>query len=170
MSEGGISPVPREARPYQGQRAGAVSRLAAAVIDALLVALVLLAGYAGVAGFLFLIDPRGFSFPELGLIFSLTAAFIVLVVYLTVSWWITGRSYGGLVMGLRVVGRGGEDLRFIGALVRALLCAVAPIGLLWVAVSPENRSLQDVLLRTAVIYDWQPRSASNGLDHPAGQA
>jgi hypothetical protein len=30
-----------------------------------------------------------------------------------------------------------------------------PIGLLWVAVSRENRSAQDLALRTSVIYDWQ---------------
>lgn len=29
------------------------------------------------------------------------------------------------------------------------------IGLLWVAVSRENRSAQDLALRTSVIYDWQ---------------
>lgn len=36
----------------------------------------------------------------------------------------------------------------------ALACALFPIGLLRVAVSQENRSLQDVVLRTSVIYGW----------------
>jgi hypothetical protein len=35
-----------------------------------------------------------------------------------------------------------------------VLCVVFPIGLLWVAVSQDNRSAQDILLRTTVVYDW----------------
>ena len=146
MTEGGVSPIPSEARQYQGQRAGLVTRLVAAAIDGILVGLVLLLGYAGFAGLLFLIDPRGFSFPEMGLFLSLSSAFVVLVIYLTVSWWISGRTYGALVMGLRVVGHRGENMRLLGALVRAVLCGVFPVGLLWAAVNKENRSVQDVLL------------------------
>jgi uncharacterized RDD family membrane protein YckC len=152
----GVSPLPPEARPYQGHRAGLVTRLVAATIDALVVGAVLLLGYAGFAALLFLIDPRTFSFPEAGLFFSLTAALSVLVVYLTVSWWITGRTYGCHLMGLRVVGHNGGNLRLLGALVRAWFCALFPIGLLWAAVNRENRSVQDIVLRTSVLYDWQP--------------
>ena len=82
--------------------------MAAAALDGVVVTLLLLIGYAAVAVFLFLLDPRGFSFPDVGLAFSLTTAFAVLVVYQTLAWWLTGRTYGDLVMGLRVVGfRGG---------------------------------------------------------------
>ncbi len=158
MTEGGISPVPREARPYQGRRAGLVTRIVAAAIDGIVVGFALLVGYLALAGFLFLVNPRGFTFPEVGLVFSMASAFVVLVVYLSVSWWISGRSYGCLVMGLRVLSHRREHLGAGWALVRALFCAVFPIGLLWVAASRENRSLQDVLLRTSVVYDWQPRS------------
>ncbi|HEY7717206.1 MAG TPA: RDD family protein [Pedococcus sp.] len=157
MSTNGASPLPAEARPYQRHRAGVVSRAVAGAIDALLVGLVLLLGYAGFASLLFLLDPRTFSFPEPGLFFSLTAAMTVLVVYLTGSWWITGRTYGSHVMGLRVVSYNGSNLRLAGALLRALFCAFFPIGLLWAAVNRENRSLQDIVLRTSVLYDWQPR-------------
>lgn len=166
MSEGGVSPLPREARPYQGQRAGLVTRLVAAVIDGVVVMLVLLAGYLGWAGLLFLVDPRGFGFPDASLFMSLAAGFVVVVVYLGGAWWISGRSYGCLVMGLRVVSFRGERMQFVGAFVRAVLCAVFPIGLLWVAVSRENRSAQDLFLRTSVIYDWQPRGAAGRQNHP----
>jgi len=160
---GGVSPIPREARPYQGRRAGLVTRLVAAVIDAAVVGLTLLAGYFGLAALLFLVDPRGFSMPHAGLVFSLAAAFAVTVVYLTAAWTLSGRTYGYLVMGLRVLGRGGRTLGFTGCAVRAVFLAVLPIGVMWVAVSRENRSLQDLVLGTAVVYDWQPRGA-NG--HP----
>jgi len=166
MSEGGVSPVPREARPYQGQRAGLVTRLVAAVIDGLVVALVLSAGYVALTAVIFLVDPRGFSFPQPRLVFSLAMGFLVLVVYFTIAWRISGRTYGSLVMGLRVVGYRGENLRVVGAFVRALFCAVFPIGLVWVAVSRENRSVQDIVLRTSVVYDWQPKAAPGSPPAP----
>jgi uncharacterized RDD family membrane protein YckC len=143
-----------------------VTRLVAAVIDGVVVMLVLLAGYVAWAGLLFLIDPRDFTFPDASLFMSLAAGFVVVVVYLTASWWISGRSYGCLVMGLRVLSYRGERLRLPGALVRAAFCAVFPIGLLWVAVSSENRSAQDLLLRTSVIYDWQPTGGPGRQNHP----
>lgn len=153
----GVSPLPREARPYQGRRAGVVTRVLAATIDGAVVCLVLAAGYVGFAGVLFLFDPRGFTFPDAGLVFSIVAGLAVLVIYLTLAWWLSGRSYGCLVMGLRVVNHRGARLRLTGAFVRALFCAALPVGLLWVALSRENRSVQDMVLRTSVIYDWQPR-------------
>ena len=154
-----ISPVPREARPFQGQRAGLVTRLVAAVLDALVIGVVLLGGYLGLVGILFLIDPRSFQVPDLNPFFSLTAAFCVAVVYLTVFWTLSGRTYGYLVMGLRVLGIGGRRLRFFGALIRAAFVVVFPIGIVWVPISRHNKSAQDLVLGTRVVYDWEPRAA-----------
>src|SRR6478736_609878 len=127
-----ISPVPREARPFQGQRAGIVTRLIAAVLDSFVIGAVLLGGYLGLVGLVFLVDPRSFQFPDLGLVFSLAAAFAVAVVYLTVFWTLSGRTYGQLVMGLRVLGHGGRPIRFFGAAVRAVFVVAVSIGILWV--------------------------------------
>jgi uncharacterized RDD family membrane protein YckC len=166
VGDGGVSPLPREARQYQGRRAGLVTRMVAAGLDGVVVALVLLAGYSAVTVFLFMIDPRGFSLPEVGLLFSMASAFVVLVIYQTLAWRLTGRTYGGAVMGLRVVNHRGDRLRLMGAFARSLFCAFVPIGIMWVAVSPENRSLQDVVLRSSVVYDWQPTAGSH---HPVEQ-
>jgi uncharacterized RDD family membrane protein YckC len=54
-----------------------------------------------------------------------------------------------------VVGRSGGTLRLATALARAVICALVPLGLLWTAVSRQNRSLADLLLRTSVVYDWR---------------
>jgi uncharacterized RDD family membrane protein YckC len=151
---GGVSPIPRQARAFQGRRAGVFSRLAAAVIDAVVVGAVLAVGYATTAGISFMLDPRAFTFPRTSLAFNMTTAFAVTLGYLTGAWRLVGRSYGKAVMGLRVVGPRGRRLRFTGALLRAFACTVFPIGLLWCAVSPESRSVQDLLLRTSVVYDW----------------
>jgi uncharacterized RDD family membrane protein YckC len=151
---GEVAPVPRRARPFQGQRAGVFSRLAAAVVDTLVVGALLGTGYAVIAGLLFMLDPRAFAFPRASLAFNMTVAFVVTVVYLSAGWALAGRSYGKVVMGLRVLGPRARRLRLPGALLRALACTLLPIGLLWCAVSPQNRSLQDLLLRTSVVYDW----------------
>jgi uncharacterized RDD family membrane protein YckC len=151
-----ISIVPREARPYQGRHAGLVTRLTAGVVDAIVVAVALLAGYVGVNGVLFLLDPRGFQFTEAEPLLSGATWLLVLIVYLTVAWSTTGRSYGCRVMGLRVVSRRGRRLRPPIALLRAAFCALFPIGLLLCAGGKRHSSLQDLALRTSVIYDWRP--------------
>ena len=96
---------------------------------------------------------------------SVTAGLVLLVLYLTVAWSIIGRTYGCHVMGLRVVSRRGKRLRPLVALLRAVLYVMFPIGLLFCAGGVGRRSLQDLVLRTSVIYDWLPRSAVTG-DHP----
>lgn len=159
MTEHEISPVPREARPYQGQPAGVVSRLAAAAVDAGVVGLVLLAMYLALFAARFMLDPRSFRPPNLSLAFNLTVTLVVAILYLTAAWSMTGRSYGKLLMGLRVLGPEGRRLRLAGAFLRAVLCVVLPVGLMWSALSPANRSIQDVLLRTRVVYDWRPRGS-----------
>jgi uncharacterized RDD family membrane protein YckC len=152
----GASRIPLEARPYQGHRAGVVSRFVAAAIDVFVVTLVLLGMYAGWATFLFLVDPEGFTFPEVPAAGALFIGFDVLVIYLTVAWALNGRTWGANVMGLRVVNYQGQRLRPVGAFLRAVFCAAFPIGLFWCVVSRQNRSVQDVVLRTSVVYDWQP--------------
>ncbi len=155
-----ISLVPREARPYQGTRAGLVTRLLASAVDALSVTVALLVAYAGFNGVLFLISPRDFEFASASALLSVTTALLALVVYMTAAWSITGRTYGDHVMGLRVVGRRGQRVWLPTALLRAAFCVGFPIGLLWCGVSSSRRSLQDVVLRTTVIYDWRPRRAT----------
>jgi uncharacterized RDD family membrane protein YckC len=129
--------------------------MAAAILDALVVLAILLIGYGLLAGLAFMVDPLGFTFPRVSWLFNLTVALAVTVAYLMAGWTISGRTYGKLVMGLRVRGPDDRRLRPVGALVRALACVLFPIGLLWSAVSATNRSVQDILLRTKVIYDWR---------------
>jgi uncharacterized RDD family membrane protein YckC len=155
-----ISLVPREGRPYQGARAGLVTRLVANVVDAVTVSIALLALYLGLNALLFLISPSDYQFASASVVLSVTVALLAMVLYMTAAWSITGRTYGDHVMGLRVVGRRGDSVWPPVALLRAVLSVGFPIGLLWCGVNGSRRSLQDVLLRTAVIYDWRPRRAT----------
>ncbi len=153
------SALPAPARGFQGQPAGVVTRLSASAVDLLLVIVSLGVIYGVIAGVAFLAHPHSFSWPA-GVGWSIPVIGFVLVwPYLALSWIATGRTYGDALLGLRVVDRRGRRLHAVVAAARALLCVVFPIGLLWVAVSANNRSVQDILLRTAVIYDWAPRDS-----------
>jgi uncharacterized RDD family membrane protein YckC len=133
-----------------------VSRVVAAVLDLLVLLVLLAVGYLAVNATSFIVRPRTFE--------PLTAAQPVVlavaggsaVVYLAGTWWMGGRSYGCHVMGLRVVDRRGRPPRLLVAVLRATTYVVFPIGLLWCAVTGSRRSLQDLLLRTYVVYEWMP--------------
>ncbi len=58
-----VDPIPREARPFQGHRAGLVTRIAAAAIDLGIVLIALGVCYLAVFAFLFLLNPRNFTVP-----------------------------------------------------------------------------------------------------------
>jgi uncharacterized RDD family membrane protein YckC len=152
-----IDPVPREARPFQGHRAGLVTRTAAGAIDVGIVIIALGVCYLGVFAVLFLLDPRNFTAPRPSPFVAYAAGSLLLTLYLAVSWMGNGRTYGDHVMGLRVVSHRGRRLHPLLALARAAIYVIFPIGLLWVVVSGQNRSLQDLVLRTSVIYDWGVR-------------
>jgi len=154
MSTHVVDAVPREARPYQGRRAGVVSRLAANTVDFVVIALVVAGGYFGLCAVLFLWSPTAFTFPETSWTVLLIAAGAVAFFYLTVSWATTGRTYGDHLLGLRVLNFRGGRMQVAGAAARAAFCVVFPIGILYALVSPANRSVQDVLLRSSVVYDW----------------
>jgi uncharacterized RDD family membrane protein YckC len=152
-----ISPVPREARPYQGRTAGVISRFTACAIDGALVTLLVLGGYASANVVLFMLDPRGFRFLDVSAAFLLGAGIVLAVLYLAGCWAVTGRSYGCHVMGLRVVDRRQRRPGPLLALLRAGFCVLVPIGLVWCAVSRSRSSVQDLVLGTSVVYDWRPR-------------
>jgi uncharacterized RDD family membrane protein YckC len=147
--------LPPAARAFQGRRAGVVTRTAASVIDGIVVVALLVGAYCVVAGAKFMVNPHTFTFPEVSAFLGLTSFFFVLVGYLTATWATTGRSYGDHVMGLRVRGRHGRRLGWAWSFIRAVACAVFPIGLFWVLLSRDNYSVQDLLLRTSVVYDWR---------------
>ena len=151
-----VAAVPPEARGYQGQRAGLVSRVLASAVDLVVVIGTVAVGYLAVSMVLFLWDPGHFHFPAPDRTWLLTAGGVVLFCYLSVSWLVNGRTWGDFLLGLRVVNYQGEPLRVAGAVARSALCVVFPIGILWVAVSRANRSVADVVLRTSVVYAWGP--------------
>ena len=165
MSAPELSPVPKEARPYQGETAGIVTRSVANTIDAIVVWAMVAACYLGIVVVKFLLDPRGFTWPDANFLLGITFTLFLSVVYLWLSWWLLGRSYGKHVMGIRVAGRRGRKLGPVRALARAAFCVFFPIGFFWCAISPRRHSIQDIAVYSAVTYDWMPRPAGHVGDH-----
>ncbi len=145
----GHSPEQTEQRP-----AGIVTRTAAAGIDLAVVIVVSSIAYLGLVLARLVWSPTTFTWPSVPLWLTFSFGFGFAVLYLTVGWVTTGRSYGSYVMGLRVLTNGHRMLRWVHAFLRAIFCVFFPVGLVWVIFSPARRSLQDVALRTTVVYDW----------------
>ena len=162
--------VPVEARAFQGQPAGLITRAAANVIDLAVVVVMLVVCYLGAAGVRFLRQGAQFSFPIVSYQTAYAAGFLALVVYFAVSWATGGRTYGDRVLGLRVTTVAGADLGGVRAAVRAVLCASFPLLLVWVAVSRTSRSVQDLIVGTVVIYDWRFARALEASDDAVGMA
>jgi len=141
----------------QGRRAGVVSRVMADAIDFGIVLATLVGVYVAVAATRFLLHPRQFTWPEPSSLNLITLGWLLLVAYLAIGWANTGRTFGKTILGLRVVGRDGDRLSLARALGRALVCAALPIGLFWCVVSAKNASIADLLARSCVVYDWEPR-------------
>ena len=161
--------IPAEARAFHGETAGLITRTFANVIDVLVAAVIVVAGYFGVSGVLFLRRGASFTFPTVSYATAYWAGFAVLVAYFAWSWATTGRTVGGRVLGLRVHRKDGSRVGAWRALIRALLCAGFPLLLIWVAIDGKRRSVQDLIVGTRVVYDWGG-SPAGVSDDPAGMA
>jgi uncharacterized RDD family membrane protein YckC len=153
-----VRALPNEAAERQGTRAGVVSRVLAMVVDAAYSVAFVGLGYGLWAAARLVRRPREFAWPGVSYVTLVTAALIVAAIMLTVSWAGTGRSPGGRLMGLRVLGPDASPPRLGRSLLRAIACVVFPIGLFWSALSKRNASIQDLVFRTSVAYDWHQRT------------
>jgi uncharacterized RDD family membrane protein YckC len=116
-----------------------------------------LGAYVGISAISFVVRPRTFEWPDPGPVLLAAVYLFLLIAYLTFTWSASGRSLGDQVMGLRVLAVGDGTLRGARAFLRAIVCAVFPLGLLWCAVDRRRRAIHDLLLGTRVVYDWIPR-------------
>jgi uncharacterized RDD family membrane protein YckC len=136
-----------------GQRSGIVTRYLAAGIDLAAILAILVGTGIGWVAVVWILNPGTIPrAPSLALV--LVAYEVLGTLYLTAGWATTGRSFGQQIMGLRVTTTRGNRLPPVRAVVRAAATLFFPIGVLWAAVSPRQVSIQDIVLRTCVIYDW----------------
>jgi uncharacterized RDD family membrane protein YckC len=144
-----------QAMALQGHRAGFISRVAADAIDLGVVWAIGLSLLLFAAVVRYLLAARPFQLPVLPSWQLPTGGAVIAVAYLTSGWASTGRTVGKQVAGLRVADRSGRRLPIGRALVRAVLYVLFPAGLLWVLVSHRNASVQDLIVGSAVTYDWR---------------
>ena len=141
-----------ESEPDGERAAGIITRGLAAVIDLAVVLLIMSALYDGLVLVRLVYSPAAFSLPSLNAVFSTVVTFVVAVLYLTGCWTVSGSTAGAVAMGLRVVGRRSQRVSLPVGFLRAIACVVFPIGLLWVVIDRQRRSLQDIVFRTRVVY------------------
>ena len=157
-----------EARALQGHRAGFASRVVADAIDLGVVWLLGLSALLAAGVVRYLVTGPPLRLPVLPNWLDGVAGAAIAVTYLALSWAATGRSVGKQIAGLRVVDRTGHRLSLWRAWSRAVLYVLFPAGLLWVLASRRNASVQDLIVGTAVVYDWAYHAADDAS--PTGQA
>jgi uncharacterized RDD family membrane protein YckC len=161
MSRRTVTTLPDRAEALQGQPAGLISRSLAAVVDVGVVVAEAAVGYLALSAALFVWNPRRFSFPEVGW-FTWVAVGTIAWVYLTLCWWIAGRSCGCAVWGLRVLGGDGGELRLARTAIRAAVCVLFPLGLVWSVLDRRGRAVHDLVTGSQVVYDWRHHDLSDG--------
>ena len=149
--------IPEDAREFQGERAGFATRLLASCIDIAVIAFVMFSIWLAIEMIQLIFTP-GVEVDSPRAATLVVWGYVLMTLYWTGSWATTGRSIGARLMGVRVVNRKGDRLSWPVSLGRAVFSVGFPIGLGWAIVSRRNRSVQDVVLRTIVIYDWSVRS------------
>jgi uncharacterized RDD family membrane protein YckC len=154
-----------EARALQGHRAGFASRIVADAVDLGVIWLLGLSALLGGGVVKYLLTGPPFSMPVLPNWLDVSTGAAIAVAYLGLTWGGTGRSVGKQVAGLRVVQRAGRRLSLWRAFARAALYVLFPLGLLWILASRRNASIQDLVVGSAVVYDWAYHPAEGGVDH-----
>jgi len=146
-----------------GHYAGAVTRLAAYLVDAALISLLFTLGLAALSLVLSVVVGVDVSVQRgtgwwWALGFGGWALF-----YLAIGLVVAGRTPGMGVVGLRVVARDGDALRSSQALGRTLAFPLSflvfGLGFVGIVVGRERRALHDVLAGTVVVVDWGDRPA-----------
>lgn len=138
--------------PPDPRAAGIVSRGVAAVIDLIVAGAIVGFLYLGAALTKLVLQPSSFSFPALNAFFSTAVIFSVAVLYLAGCWFTSGCTAGAVVMGLRVKGHRSQRVSLAVAVLRAVACVLFPVGLVMIAFDRQRRSVQDIVLRTRVVY------------------
>jgi uncharacterized RDD family membrane protein YckC len=142
-------------RSVQGHTAGFVSRFFATVVDIIVLFVIGFLVVAFVALVRWVTTSHGFHLERPNEVVAGVVGFVLSVAYFGYFWGTTGRTLGEQFFGLRSVTKAGARIPWAAALLRSVLMTLFPIGVLWVLVSRRNASVQDLICRTAVVYDWR---------------
>jgi uncharacterized RDD family membrane protein YckC len=147
-----------------GHYAGPVSRLAAFVLDSLVIWLAFILFVVGidiVANVFFGADitATGWDQSLLGVLLFVSWAFV----YFWVGFALAGRTIGMGIVGVGVLNSEGATMSGRNAFIRTLVFPfsflVFGLGFLGIFISPTRRALHDAAAGTVVVFDWGDRPA-----------
>jgi uncharacterized RDD family membrane protein YckC len=147
-----------------GEYAGFVTRLAARVIDMLVISLIFtLIGF--IAGLILnTLAPGNEVYRTVMAVIVIFVDVLVAFFYYVGSWMLAGQSLGKSVMGLRIVTTDGDRIKWRHGLVRYFTTWISAmflfLGYFWVLVDNRRRAWHDILAHTMVVYSesWEERS------------
>lgn len=146
----------------QGHYAGAVTRLAAFVVDQTVATGVFSVGTAVLTFVIAIVtgDQVSLDIPPL----LLGSSFVVwLFLYYAYPWATSGKTLGMALLGLRVVQRDGAPASVRCAVLRTLALPLSflllGLGFVGIVTNREHRALHDRIAGTVVVYDWDARGA-----------
>jgi uncharacterized RDD family membrane protein YckC len=146
-----------------GQYAGPVSRAAAYLLDVTIAVLVYEVAVAVILYLLDLVTHADLHTSDLPIWLTALAFGLWLWIYFGGSWAASGKTTGMALLGVRVVnGDGGPLDRWRGVLrapALGLSLLTFGIGLVGIVIGRRHRGLQDVLVGSVVVYDWDARVA-----------
>jgi len=146
----------------QGNYAGAVTRLVAFAAD------------VGASWGLFTLGLAGISFAinlvtgnqvNLGSrqILALVGLIIWEFIYFAYQWSLGGKTIGMALLGIRVVGKGGDAITPKQAVIRTITLPLSflffGLGFLGILLNKDRHAWHDRLARTVVVYSWDARAA-----------
>ncbi len=155
-------PPPAARVSLQGRYAGFASRFAAYMVDAAVSSGVFMIGLAALSYAAGIVTGHTVTWDKGGLAAGI-AFFIWEFVYFAYCWGTSGRTPGMAILGLRVVHRSGGVLRPARAMVRTLTFPLSflffGLGFAGIVFQVERRALHDLIAGSAVVYDWDARTA-----------
>ncbi len=146
----------------QGHYAGAVTRLAAFVVDQSIVTTLFAMGSAIITWLVALVTSKAISWDPNSLITAGTYA-LWWVLYFGYPWSVSGKTAGMALLGIRVVKADGSPSATRNGVLRAMALPLSfltlGIGFIPIVTGRHRRALHDKIAGTAVVYSWDARGA-----------
>jgi uncharacterized RDD family membrane protein YckC len=150
-----------------GAYAGPVTRLAAFLVDVVILILILAVFSTFVSSTLNLFGlttqvrrflESGTTLATVALLFVASFNFLLLSSYFVFSWDWVGATIGDMLFGLRVVDKDGATITLLRAILRLIgyyiSAAAVFIGFIWALFDRRRQGWQDKLGGSFVLYDW----------------
>jgi uncharacterized RDD family membrane protein YckC len=147
----------------QGNYSGAVSRLAAFVLDLVIGSLLFTLALAAVNFSASIVVRHPVHWSRSNSVIIAAISVVWLFLYFAYCWATTGRTPGMTLLGIRVVRADGAHAEAWRAIVRTLILPIS-VALFWLSLplillQRAHQAPHDLVAGTAVVYAWDARAA-----------